>query len=98
MKGIRAVTVGRDFYYMGKTLGNVEVPRIEIKGDPRLWVDAALRKQAKKDVGTRLGEYARLEEARFGKVEAGVKQGNKVFWRNALGYFNGLGKSKNATA
>lgn len=92
MKGIRAVTVGKDFFYMGKTLGNVEVPRIEVKGDPRLWVDAALKKYSKKDLGTRLGDFARHEEARNGKIEVGVKQGRKAFWRNALAYFNGLAK------
>ena len=86
MKGIRGVKVGEEFIYMGKTLGKVKIDIMSVKGSPKLWVENALKTYKNPEtVLSMLERYAADEKARH-PFRAGVKMGNKSFFRNALGY------------
>lgn len=87
----RSVVTGKDIIYLGRTLGNVQVERIEVKGDPRSWVDTAMKSHPKDQLGRLIAGLAKDEGVRH-PFTAGSKMGRKAFWRNALGYFNNLVK------
>lgn len=84
--GTRAVKTGKIAIKTSK--GNIEYhDRIEIKGNPKQYVDALLHDRVynKHDLYVFLGGMARWETGVHPFVP-GQKMGSKAFWRNAYAY------------
>lgn len=99
MSPIRSVTVGKEFVYLGKTLGNVAIPSLKFKGSPESYVDACMKTVycSREEFQRRLEELALYEEWR-NPIEVGKKMGHNVFWRLALAYYKNLMKPKATNA
>lgn len=90
---IRAVKTGRTVVYMGNALGGIYIDTIELKGDPKTWVEDSLKSRHKKEVGQIIFNMSEIENKTY-PFTKGTKMGRNSFWRNAWSYFNNLEKSK----
>jgi len=87
----RFVGVGKKPVYLGGNIGQVYVEQVEIKGDPREWVEAAVNSRTNPEVGKILKRLAIDEAERYPFVKQEgkkLKMGNKAFWRNAKAYYD----------
>ena len=80
----RVVITGKHLLYQGKELGNVSYETMELKGDPRSWVDTVMKKPSKV-VYSLISSRAASETNRY-PFQPGHKMRGNAFWRNALSY------------
>lgn len=86
----RVVTTGKEIYYLGKTQGNLQTDRIEVKGCPRTYVDHLIGYHRNLDTVKALCEsLAKIEESAM-PFTPGSSMGTKAFWRNASAYAKNL--------
>ena len=87
------------FHNTLRDLGSFQAREILVKGSPVEYVKELLaaKNTSKEQIQFRLQTLVLEEMTRF-TPEAGKKSGPQMFWRNALGYFNGLNKPKEAVS
>jgi hypothetical protein len=83
------------FHNTLRDLGSFQSREILIKGSPVEFVKELLaaRNTSKEQIQNRLERLVLEEMTRF-TPKAGERARGQMFWRNALGYFNGLNKPK----